>query len=88
MPSDQSSITEYVARSTGLPPGRAARLVSDVTAAFTETVERYVVRRHRELQLEGRANDAIFVIIAAELETWRFRAPTLTTRQLRRIVYG
>jgi hypothetical protein len=86
--SSAASISDHVTRSTGLHPGQAARVVSDVTAAFDETVERYVVRRHRELQAEGLVNDAIFALLADEVETWRFRAPSMTTRQLRRIVYG
>jgi hypothetical protein len=47
-----------------------------------------VRRRHRELQREGLANEEIFARIGEEVTARRFRAPQLSARQLRRIVYG
>jgi hypothetical protein len=47
-----------------------------------------VRRRHRELQASGLANAAIFDCIAAELAARPVAAPTLSARQLRRVVYG
>ena len=63
-------------------------MLDDVFALMDETVEQYVTRRHLELQRDGLRNDQIFVRLAEECASWRFRAPSLTTRQLRRIVYG
>ena len=45
-------------------------------------------RRQRALQAAGLANAAIFARLAAELSTLRFRAPELTQRQIRRMIYG
>ena len=81
-------LVAHLVRTTALSPGEAARVVSDVLGVLDETVERYVQRRHLELQREGLVNDRIFERIAAELGALRFRAPTLSLRQLRRIVYG
>ena len=72
----------------GLDRRAAERLVAEVLAYWAETPEAWVSRRHAELQAEGLTNDAIFARIAAELPERRFTSPTLTVRQLRRLVYG
>ncbi len=77
-----------VAQSTGLPAAVAARVVQDVIAWYAEPVETYVRRRHTHHQMRGRRNEQAFALIAQEL-AGRLVAPApLTTRQLRRIVYG
>jgi hypothetical protein len=83
-----AALVEHLGRTTTLEPAQAARVVGDVLRYFDETAEQYVRRRHRELQRGGLANDAIFARIAAELPGRRVRAPELSARQLRRIVYG
>lgn len=75
-------------RSTSLGRGEAARVVLDVVAYFDETTEEFVRRRHRELQGGGLANPAIFRLIAEELPHRVVLPPSLSLRQLRRIVYG
>jgi hypothetical protein len=83
-----ADLVEQIARTTGLSTGEARRVVADVAAYFSEAVEEYVRRRHHELQLRGGRNDEIFERIRGELAHRPVRAPELTTRQLRRIVYG
>ena len=78
-----------VAASTGLPEATASRVVADVAAYFSETVDEFVKRRHAELQDKGnKRNDDIWPQLTAELTGRRFRAENLSERQLRRIVYG
>jgi len=81
-------LARYLAASTGLPQSTAMRVIADVTTYFSETVEEFVQRRHAELQLAQRKNDQIWPVIAAELRQRRFPAPSLSDRQLRRLVYG
>jgi hypothetical protein len=81
-------LVDRIVASTGLTPGEAARVVDDVVAYHQEPVENYVRRRHAHLQTYGRRNEAIFDLLAAELADRVVAAPTLTARQLRRIVYG
>lgn len=81
-------LIDHLARTTGLSPAECARVVADVLAYFDEPVEGFVRRRHAELRAAGLANDAIFRRIGAELRVRRVAAPELSTRQLRRIVYG
>jgi hypothetical protein len=57
-------------------------------AYFAEPADDYVRRRHRELQQAGLNNDAIFERVGKELPHRRVTAKPLTTRQMRRIVYG
>ena len=81
-------LLDHLARTTGLGANEAARVVADVLAYFAESTDEYVRRRHGELQARGLTNDRIFERIAAELPQRRVRAPELSARQLRRLVYG
>lgn len=82
-------LVRHVARSTGLDDATATRVVADVVTYFGQTVEEFVRHRHQELQDKtGKRNDEIWPQLAAELAVRRFKAPGLTERQLRRIVYG
>ena len=81
-------LASYLAASTGLPQATAVRVIADVTAYFSETVEEFVRRRHGELQRLPRKNEQIWPLIEAELAQRRFAAPGLSERQLRRMVYG
>lgn len=81
-------LVDHLVRTTGMPSGIARRVIDDVVAYFGETVEAVVRRRHGELQAAGWANAEIFDRIAAELAARPVRAPDLSARQLRRIVYG
>ena len=81
-------LIDRVANSTGLTPGEATRVVEDVLSWYREPVEDYVRRRHAHHQLYGKRNEEIFALIADELADRLVAAPTLSQRQLRRIVYG
>jgi len=85
---DAHELLRHVAASTGLPEATARRVVADVTAYFGETVDEFVKRRHAELKQKNQKNDEIWPLIAAELGSRRFRAPEMSERQLRRLVYG
>ena len=85
---EHPDLVEHVAATTGLPPGEAARVVDDVLTLLGETVEEYVRRRHAALQTRGVRNAEIFPTLQRELGSRRFRAPELSERQLRRLVYG
>ena len=85
---DAHELLRHVAASTGLPEATARRVVADVTAYYGETVDEFVKRRHAELKQKNQKNDEIWPLIAAELGSRRFRAPEMSERQLRRLVYG
>jgi len=89
--SDLSELQEliaYLVRTTHLSTGEATRVVGDVLSFLSETPEAFVRRRHRTLQAEGLSNAEIFAQLVPELAQWRFRAPELSERQIRRIIYG
>ncbi|HEX7081271.1 MAG TPA: hypothetical protein VF329_09670 [Gammaproteobacteria bacterium] len=90
MPDDDlQPLVERLAASTPLSREQARRVVLDVIAYLTESPEAYVARRHRELKRsEGLRNDAIFERLADELRCRVFAMPPLTTRQIRRMIYG
>jgi hypothetical protein len=86
---DQSppDLVRHLVTSTDLPQATAVRVIADVIAYFSETLEEFVRRRHGELQQGRYRNDEIWPVIADELGQRRFPAPGLSERQLRRIVY-
>jgi hypothetical protein len=82
---------ELVARvssTTGLSDTEAARVIDDVVAYFSEPVDAYVRRRHTALKARGRKNPEIFPQIRQELAERLVAAPSLSDRQIRRLVYG
>ncbi|MEM7255095.1 MAG: hypothetical protein AAF493_27155 [Pseudomonadota bacterium] len=81
-------LISHLERQTGLSRARVEGLVSEVLAYFSDTPEEFVRRRHAVLQMTGLKNPAIFEVIHAELAALRFRAPSLSDRQLRRMIYG
>ncbi len=84
----ESELVGRVAASTGLSPAEASRVIADVVAYFSETAEAFVCRRHSDLQADGLRNPEIFAQINTELDQRVVAAPSLSERQLRRIVYG
>ena len=81
-------LVTHLHRLTGLAPEQVRRIIGEVVAYFDEGVEDYVRRRHAELKLVGVRNEEIFRRVQGELVGRVVRAPDLSTRQLRRIVYG
>jgi hypothetical protein len=85
---DLEDLLSHLVNTTRLEQAEARRVVEEVLSFFSESVEDYVVRRHLELQGEELRNAAIYDRIVAELKARRFAAPDLSTRQIRRIIYG
>ena len=83
-----ADLVAHLVRSTPLSEGEADRVVAEVLAWFAEPVADYVRRRHRELAARGLTNDRIFAAVGGEITGRLFPAPPLTSRQLRRLVYG
>ncbi|NYJ76146.1 MULTISPECIES: hypothetical protein [Allobranchiibius] len=83
-----TELVRRVVETTGLSPSEAARVVDDVIAWYAEPVEDFVRRRHAHHQTYGRRNEEIFDLIAAELADRNVAPPSLSARQLRRMIYG
>ncbi|HSV55944.1 MAG TPA: hypothetical protein VLH39_02410 [Magnetospirillaceae bacterium] len=79
---------QYLSERYGLAPVDLTLLLEDIWAFTDETQERYVLRRHTELQKRGWTNDSIFKRIVQELAAGRFSAEPRSLRQIRRIIYG
>jgi len=86
--SDLADLIAYLTRSSRLTAAEAHRVVDEVLAFLDEAPDDFIRRRHLELQAEGLDNRAIFVRLDVELAARRFRAPVLSARQIRRIIYG
>ena len=87
-PRPHADLVAHLVRSTPLNEGEADRVLAEVFEWFAEPVPDFVRRRHRELASRGLTNDQIFAAVATELAERRFPPPALTSRQLRRLVYG
>jgi len=86
--SDLDELADYVARSSGLDPAKARRIVDDVLSYLSESPEDFVRRRHAHCLRLGRRNPEIYPLIAEELARRRFPSPPYSLRQIRRIIYG
>jgi hypothetical protein len=82
------ALVEHLERTTRLSHAEAERVVAEVLDYFSESLEAFVTRRHAELQGEELRNPEIFARLLAETRQRRFAAPTLSERQVRRMVYG
>lgn len=79
----------YLCTSTGLPRDVCTRLALDVLNEYGETLEVFVKRRHMDLKATTELkNEQIYDRIAAEIPMRRFAADPLSTRQIRRLIYG
>jgi hypothetical protein len=83
-----TELVDRVAGSAGLTRAEAARVIEDVLAWYREPVQDFVRRRHAHHHLYGRRNQQIFALIAEELAGRLVAPPTLSQRQLRRMIYG
>ena len=83
-----AELIEHLQRISSLDASKAKQLVEEVLSFYNEGVEPYITRRHSELQFQGLANSQIYTLIRQELAQRCFAAPTLSERQIRRIIYG
>ena len=83
-----SPLIQHLAHTTVLSRNDAARVVDEVMAFFDQALDDYVRSRHSALKHGGMKNEAIFAHLVDEVNGWRFMAPKVTERQIRRMVYG
>ena len=68
---------DYLARSLGLSEEVCRRVVLEVLSQYDETLEDFVLRRHKELKRqEGSRNEEIYSRLLAEARARRFSAST------------
>lgn len=82
-------LVNHLCHSRDLSSSEAERIVAEVIAYFDETPEDFIRRRHLELKQDlGLSNPQIFSHLETEMAQLVFAAPTLSQRQIRRIIYG
>ena len=83
------ALINHLSQTTGLSPSTCERLALDVLAEYGETLESFVKRRHTELKATtDQKNEQIYAQILAEIPSRRFVAGAVSTRQIRRLIYG
>jgi len=83
-----ATLIQHLCNRTSLSAQDAEHLIREILHYYDDTADEFIVRRHRDLQLEGLPNAAIYACIKHELSARRFRVSTLTLRQIRRVIYG
>jgi hypothetical protein len=86
--SEREELIRYLEQTAPIEKGIVGRLVDDVLAFYAETVEQFVVRRHREMMADGLKNAEIYDRLAEEVQRRRFQSNPLSVRQIRRLIYG
>ena len=85
---DLDDLVEHLQRTTRLDEGEARKVVDEALSFLRESLPEYVARRHSELRRAGRRNDEIYQLLIEEVAARPFAVPTLTERQVRRLIYG
>lgn len=80
---EQHLLSSYNLDNRDLP-----RLLEDIAGFFDMTLEEFVQLRHRQLRHQGLKNEEIYLRLLEEIEERRFKAPSLSIRQIRRLIYG
>ena len=83
-----TELIDHLCRNSQLTAKQAEHLVAEVLNYFSQTPDDFLRTRHQELQAQGYGNADIFATLQAELNSRRFGAKPLTTRQIRRAIYG
>ena len=86
--SPPQELIDHLCRQGAIDAHAAGRLLDEILAFYDETPDAFIRRRHRELQLAGFANAAIYRALLEEIPTRRFAAGPRSERQIRRAIYG
>lgn len=83
-----TELVEHLSLHCGLDRTTAIRAIEEVVAFFDEPVDVFIRRRHLELQSEGLGNAEIYARLQAAIASRPFASSPISTRQIRRIIYG
>lgn len=64
------------------------RLMDEFQSFYDADFKEFIQQRHCELKNQGMLNEEIYPKLLDELKERRFKAPELSLRQIRRIIYG
>lgn len=81
-------LINHLRRHSTLSETEALKIIEEIIAFYNETPQSFIRRRHYELQKSGMANAAIYTQIGHEIQGHRFISEPMTTRQIRRAIYG
>ncbi len=63
-------------------------LVEDIGEYYSLDVKEFIAKRHELLHRNGAKNEQIYKQIQKELKERWFSGPSMTVRQIRRVIYG
>jgi len=87
-PSVSPDFRAYLLEIVDVTERQLDKVIAHLQDHWSETLEEFVVRRHRDLQRRGVPNRLAYGLIADEVRSRRFQAKPLSERQVRRILYG
>lgn len=85
---ENEEFKRHIIETFGLSERDFDRLLEEFLGFFGTTLEEYVIHRHLELQRDGKKNKEIFRRIEEEASARRFAVEPLSTRRIRRMIYG
>jgi hypothetical protein len=83
-----SHLQQHLFNTFNLKTEDIPRLLGDIFGFFNLTLEDFVQSRHLDLKAIGLKNEEIYLTLQKEVEERRFKAPLLSLRQIRRMIYG
>jgi len=83
-----TELIDHLCRNSRLTALEAEHVAQEVLAYYSQTPDQFIRQRHHELQSLGYSNKQIFTLLQDELAQRRFSSKPLTTRQIRRAIYG
>ena len=81
-------LEQYLLSSYNLDKSDLPRLLEDIAGFFDMTLEEFVQLRHQQLRHQGLKNEEIYHRLLEEIKERRFKAASLSIRQIRRLIYG
>lgn len=81
-------LVDHLCRCSRLTAQEAEHVVTEVLAYFDQTQDAFLRQRHQQLQSLGYTNADIYAALQSELQSRRFTSKPMTTRQIRRAIYG
>ena len=84
----KAELKDYLISAYPLSERDIERILEEINGFYDITVHDYIQSRHQELISHGKKNNVIYQQLLEEINERRFRAPKLSQRQVRRIIYG
>ncbi len=81
-------LKKYLQVTTNLSDKEINKIIEEINEFYNLSYQEYIKKNHLKLRAEGYKNEEIYEILSEKVKQMRFKAPDLSIRQIRRIIYG